>query len=341
MDIDFSEINYLIDPDEITLKADFQQFLLSLTGVTVIDISGENTQCCRVITTLLHGNEPSGLIALHRWLTDEDHQVKPTTNLRFIICSVEAASLSPLFSHRFLDGGLDINRCFGTPSNDSYYKRAQLIEFAIREVSPEAVIDLHNTSGSGPAFAVSPQVTPMGLTLTSFFCETIILSGLKLNALMEQNFNCPTITIECGGANDDQAHQVAFQGLKQLAQCPTLATFQQTTAVDVVYKPLRLMLKKNISLSYSEHDEGFIGVTLKKNIEHFNFGSACKGQMLGWLDKRGIDNLQLLNDTNENVINDYFAVRDNQLVCATSLRIFMATAVKEIAINDCLLYVVK
>jgi len=341
MDIDFSEINYLSDPNEITLKADFQQFLLSLTGVTVIDIAGKNAQRYRVVTTLLHGNEPSGLIAVHRWLTDENRQERPETNLRFIICSVEAASLSPLFSHRYLDGGLDINRCFGCSSNQHYFKRAQLIELAIREVTPEAVIDLHNTSGSGPAFAVSPQVTPMGLTLTSFFCDTIILSSLKLNALMELNFNCPTITIECGGANDDQAHQVAFQGLKQLAQCPTLATFQQTNSVDVVYKPLRLMLKKNTSLSYSEHDEGFIGVTLKSNIEQFNFGSARKGQMLGWLDKQGMSNLQLLNDMNENVINDYFSVRENQLVCATSLRIFMATAIKEIAINDCLLYVVK
>jgi len=341
MDIDFSEINYLSDPNEITLKADFQQFLLSLTGVTVIDIAGKNAQRYRVVTTLLHGNEPSGLIAVHRWLTDENRQERPETNLRFIICSVEAASLSPLFSHRYLDGGLDINRCFGCSSNQHYFKRAQLIELAIREVTPEAVIDLHNTSVSGPAFAVSPQVTPMGLTLTSFFCDTIILSSLKLNALMELNFNCPTITIECGGANDDQAHQVAFQGLKQLAQCPTLATFQQTNSVDVVYKPLRLMLKKNTSLSYSEHDEGFIGVTLKSNIEQFNFGSARKGQMLGWLDKQGMSNLQLLNDMNENVINDYFSVRENQLVCATSLRIFMATAIKEIAINDCLLYVVK
>ena len=79
MEIDFSEINYLVDPDEQTLKADYEQFLLSLTGPTVIDITGLDTTKCRVITHLLHGNEPSELIAIHRWLTTSDTiRLKPT-----------------------------------------------------------------------------------------------------------------------------------------------------------------------------------------------------------------------------------------------------------------------
>lgn len=341
MDIDFTEINYLKDPDEIVLKADFQQFLLSLTGPTVVDITGSNTNKTRVITTLLHGNEPSGLIAIHRWLTTEVIRAKPATNMRLIICSVEAASTSPMFSHRFLDGGIDMNRCFGNELEHGFYLRAKLIEKAIIEVAPEAVIDLHNTSGTGPAFAVSPQITTTGLSLSSFFCDTIILSGIQLGALMEQNFGCPILTIECGGANDEQAHQVAFQGIDQLANCPAIESIVQQTPVNIVYKPLRLQLRAHKSLSYSEHDEGFIGVTLKSNIEQFNFGSAHKGQMFGWLDEKGLENLQLINDAKQNVIADYFTVRDNQLVCKKNIRIFMATTNKHIALNDCLFYVVN
>ena len=341
MNIDFDDFAYLKDPDEITLKADFQQFLLSLDVPTVIDISGKDTKRCRVITTLLHGNEPSGLIAIHRWLTSYGELPTPETNVRFIICSVEAANASPLLSHRFLAGGVDINRCFGSKSNTDYYKRAKLLEKAIREVTPEAVVDLHNTSGSGPAFAVSPLLTTKVLSLTSFFCEAIILSGLKLGALMEQDFNCPTITVECGGANDEQAHEVAYEGIKQLAQCPSMDNFHQNKSVDIVYKPLRLELKPNRKLSYNNHNEGNEGVTLLAKIEQFNFGGANKGQMLGWLDEHGLNNLQLINENKENVITDYFSLRDNQLVCSTNLRIFMATPNDDIAKNDCLFYVVK
>ncbi|MBA6376000.1 hypothetical protein H4J64_12340, partial [Colwellia sp. BRX8-2] len=97
MDIDFDEITYLKNPGSLLLKADYIQFLMTLTGPTVIDITGSDQDKCRVFTTLLHGNEPSGLIAMHRWLTANEQLPLPTTNVRFIICSVEAANISPLF----------------------------------------------------------------------------------------------------------------------------------------------------------------------------------------------------------------------------------------------------
>ena len=341
MDIDFTEITYLKDPIQSELQADFTQFLLSLTGPTVIDISGKNPSKSRVITTLLHGNEPSGLIAMHRWLTQEGEIPTPEVNLRFIICSVEAASTGSLFTHRFLQNGQDLNRCFGSTLADGYFQRAKLIEQAIRELSPEAVIDLHNTSGAGPAFGVCPQINPLGLTLASFFCDTVILSGLKLGALMEQDFGCPAITIECGGKNDEQAHEVAYLGIDRLSRCVSLEDYHQTLPVEIVYKPLRLQLSPSVNLTYAEHDEGNEGVTLKSNIEQFNYGSAHKGQMLGWLDDKGLDNLILLDESKENVAKEYFRERDNQLVCAKNLRIFMATTDKNIATSDCLFYIVN
>jgi len=341
MNLDFDDIEYLKDPDDITLKGDFKQFLLSLDVPTIIDITGKDVSRCRVIVTLLHGNEPSGLIASHRWLTASNLDEKPETNLRFIICSVEAANATPLLSHRFLDGGLDLNRCFGSEYEHGYYKRAALIESAINAVTPEAIVDLHNTSGSGPAFAVSPLLSTRGLTLASFFCDSVILSGIHLGALMEQNFNCPVITIECGGANDEQAHEVAFQGIDQLAKCLSLDNCRQRKQVDIVYKPLRLKLKPHKSLSYACHNEGYHGVTLISKIEQFNYGGAREGQLLGWLDEHGLDNLELINETNKNVVSDYFTVRDNQLVCKTNMRIFMATANKNVALSDCLFYIVN
>ncbi|WP_189378192.1 succinylglutamate desuccinylase/aspartoacylase domain-containing protein [Thalassotalea profundi] len=341
MDIDFSEVTYLKNPCALTLKADYQQFLLSLSGPTIIDISGINNESCRVITTLLHGNEPSGLIAIHRWLTEHSALPVPETNIRIIICSVEAACKSPLLSHRYYPNGLDINRCFNTNETTGYFQRAQIIKQAILEVNPECVIDLHNTPGSGPAFAVCTIITPEVLSLTSLFCDTIILSSLKIGGLMEQNFNCPILTIECGSAHDEQSHETAYQGINQLGNCSSIYHYNQKTDVDIISKPFRFQLKPNVNLSYSEHDEGYEGVTLKSSIEQFNFGHARKDQMIGWVDDRGLDNFQLLNDAYEDVLNEYFTLRDNQLVCATNIRIFMATSNKEVATDDCLFYLVK
>ncbi|PKG81761.1 hypothetical protein CXF85_16220 [Colwellia sp. 75C3] len=348
MDIDFSEINFLKDPTWQDLHADYEQFLLSMTGPTVIDVSGTDPDKYRVFTTLLHGNEPSGLIAMHRYLTEVLPQDKPTTNLRFIICSVEAATAKPLFSRRFVNGGMDINRCFGKDCSfecrdgqRGYCQRASLVEQAIREVNPEMVIDLHNSSSSGPTFSVSSMVTTEVLSLASLFCQTLILSDLNIGSIMEQNFNCPFITIECGGCQDEQAHEIAFSGISQVAKCESIGYIEQEKQVEVIYRPLRLQLKHQTKLSYAQHDEGYSGVTLKDNIECFNFGSAHQDEMLGWIDGNGLDNLQLIDKSGKDVLDEYFYARDNQLVCRHNLRLFKATTNKSTAINDCLFYVVK
>ncbi len=348
MDIDFSEINYLKDPVWHDLHADYEQFILSMTGPTVIDITGKDHKKYRVFTTLLHGNEPSGVIAIHRYLTEIADHKQPTTNLRFIICSVEAAAFRPLFSMRYLDGGMDINRCFGKrcsykfiEEHEGYYQRALLIERAIREVNPEMVIDLHNASSPGPTFAISSVVTTETLSLASLFCRTLILSDLTMNSIMEQDFNCPFITIECGCCYDEQAHEIAFSGINQVSLCDGIGYIYQEKQVEVIYRPLRLQLVQNTKLSYAQHDEGNSGVTLKENIEYFNFGSAHQDEMLGWIDGKGLDNLQLIDNSGKNILEEYFYARNNQLVCRHNLRLFKATSNKATAINDCLFYVVK
>lgn len=352
MDIDFSEINYLVDPCSRTLHADYQQFILSLIGLTIIDISGENPNEWRIISTLLHGDEPSGLIGIHRWLTSENTLPRPKTNIRIIISSVEAATHQHLFTHRYLPDGVDLNRCFNKTLANSiehgeekqlngYIERANLIEQSMREVNPTAIIDLHNTSGNGPAFAVSTLISPNVLSLASYFCDTLILSDIQIGGLMELTFSCPVVTIECGGSTDDQSHEVAYNGIEHFAQCETHATFPQDKAVQILYKPLRLVIKKDRNLSFSQHDEGYSGVTLRANIEQFNYGGCCEGLLLGWLDDHGLENLQLLNDQGVNVINNYFKLVDNKFVCATSLKIFMASSQHDIAKSDCLFYVVN
>ena len=349
MEIDFSEINYLQDPNWQDLHADYEQFLLSMTGPTVIDISGLESKKCRVITTLLQGSEPSGLIALHRWLTTRDVKELPKTNLRFIICSVEAACVKPLLSKRFIDGSEDINRCFGNKEYDETqidnhvgcYERAQLIVQAIKDVNPEMVVDLHNAPSPCPTFAISHKVTTETISLASFFCQTLVLSDLQLGSLMEQNFSCPSITIECGGRVDEQAHEMAYAGICHIANCEDIGYIQPETCIEVIYLPLRLQVSEGVNLSYAEHDEGYSGITLKHNIDCFNFGGANKGEMIGWIDGNGLENLNLFNKHGCNVIDEYFYTRENQLVCKQNLRIFKATSDKQVALTDCLFYVVK
>ncbi|WP_371189111.1 succinylglutamate desuccinylase/aspartoacylase family protein [Thalassotalea maritima] len=341
MDVAYSEIVYLKDPDMQTLKADYEQFLLSLCAPTVIDISGQQQHRTRVIVTLIHGNEPSGLIACHRFLTSLNGGSRPITNVRFIICSIEAATLRPRFSHRYLPGGEDLNRCFNQNGKAGYVQRAKLIAEAISEVTPEVVVDLHNTSGFSPAFSVSIMKNEMALSITSLFCHALILSQIRLGALMEQDFGCPTITIECGGSQDAQSHEVAYLGISKLAHWDNIQNCHQQNPVGIYLNPLRLQIKNHIPLHYADIDLGEAGVTLIDHIEQHNFGIVYAEQMLGWVDHHGLDNLTLLDANGIEQINAYFHLRGNQLLPKRPIRIFMATRQADIARNDCLFYLVN
>jgi len=335
-----NQFDYLKNPSSEQLLGSPQAFLARLTMPTIIDIEGADTDSYRVIVTLIHGNEPSGLIALHRWiLLTNKYGRKPLTNLRFVIASIEAAQLAPELTHRYLPGGKDLNRCFGHSKAGGYYDRARLIETAINEVRPELVVDLHNTSGYGPAFAVSTSRRAQDSALASIFCSKMIYTELMLGALMEQEYHCPTITIECGGSKDPQSHEIAFQGIDQLSRYSQLAECHHLQLVEVLAHPQRVRLKQERSLTYDLAFNPEYALTVHKDIEQMNFGVTSRGRTLGWLSKDSLEDLVIIDPDGNNLIAEYFEVKDNALVAKTDMQLFMATSVKEIALTDCLFYV--
>ena len=94
-----SEITYLNDDFRSQIEPTALGFLRQLKGLTIFDIKGADQSRTRVVTTLIHGNEPSGFIACHLWLRS---QSVPATNLRIIICNPEAARAKPIFTNRYV-----------------------------------------------------------------------------------------------------------------------------------------------------------------------------------------------------------------------------------------------
>ena len=172
-----------LNPDIIYFDSSYRQnvpdtvvgFLRSLIGLTVIDIEGNDSSRYRVITTLIHGNEPSGFIACHKWLRGNNI---PETNIRFILCNPEAAKAKPFFTNRYVEHSEDLNRFFSQALSDRspVAKRARQILSLVREVKPEAVIDLHNTSGKSPAFSVSVIEDKQHLKLIELFTTNLIFT---------------------------------------------------------------------------------------------------------------------------------------------------------------------
>ncbi|WP_217424588.1 M14 family metallopeptidase [Nitrogeniibacter mangrovi] len=307
-----------------------------------ITLAGADPRRTRVLVTLLHGNEPSGFIALHRWLREGK---RPATHVVCLIASVAAAQLAPRFSHRTVPGARDLNRCFRPPFDiDPPGHLARRLLEVIGSVAPEAVVDVHNTSGAGPSFAVSISADERHRTLASLFTRRLVHTDLRLGALMEISEHLvPTVTIECGGRLDDAAHTVAWAGIDHFFTRDELwADIPDPGAIEVMHNPVRLELTEACTLAYDRAPRTDVPLTLRADIEHLNFGITPAGTHLGWVRGAGLRDLFVARNTAHTcVLEDLLCLVGGELRTRRPLKLFMITTHPGIARSDCLFYAVQ
>lgn len=325
-----------IAADDLNLGHSAEAMLEALPGPVGFRIPGRDPSRCRVVSTLLHGNEPSGIRALHAYLISG---ARPTTDLYCVLGAVEAARWAPRYSHRFLPGGRDLNRCFRPPFSGREGALAQAILRELEQRQPEALIDLHNTSGRGPCYAVATSTAPKHHRLATLFTDRVIVSDLKLGALTEvSSGTMVSIVVECGGSNDPAADRIAIEGLQRFAAEDDLSSLPPPR--DLLEHPVRLELAEAGTLTYSHVPDDAYDVVLLPDVDRFNFGSVPAGQHLGWVGSRGLGALQLRSETGTTSVERFLRVEGRRLIAAQAFRPLMITTRVEIALSDCLLYAV-
>lgn len=329
------------------------EFLHKLSGPCWLVLPGRDRSRSRAIATLLHGNEPSGLIATHRYIVAG---IEPAVDVHIFIGSVATAKAQPLFSQRFLAGHRDLNRCFRAPFDDDDGAVAALMLKHLDNLQPECLIDIHNTSGSGPEFTVAPFDWLMHRVLTLLFTHRMIVTELRLGALMEvATADFPAITVECGGANDDSSQDVAYEGMVRYLSQDVLFTDSSTldsgskldsnlgsssSIFEVFDEPLRFELLDGTLRCYGEGPIDAADITIPANIENYNFGDFHTHQILAWLEPSAFQQITVKDLEGKEVRDDYFEQRGGCLFVKRSLRLFMATTRADIALSDGLFYFV-
>lgn len=325
-------IDSIIAPPPGYMPKTVEDFLHQLRKPTAILLRGRQPGK-RIITTLLHANEPSGFRVLYRLLC-EGYQ--PAVDTSFIVASPQAAQLTPLFSHRQLPQQRDLNRCFAPPYDDYNGHIAKaIIDFIIPQ-HPEFIIDIHNTSGRGPAFAVSTRFERCHIALCSYFSQWLIHTDIALGSIMEVPFTFPILTVEAGGCEDEKSDETMYNGLKRLLSSP--APFQQQQSVDILYNPARLRLAPDASVAFADRPVFGSDVSLSTDIEALNFGKTNETSLLGWTDCHEMNHFNLQGGTENATIDEYFIIKNGEIRPRAGLKIFMATPRLDIARDDCLLY---
>jgi len=328
-------------PDASAIPADHIAFLRWLGGPAAIRLHGRDRTRCRVVVTLLHGNELSGLLALHGRLRDGR---APATDTLVVLGGVDAALADPPLSSRVLPDGADLNRCFGPgalrgPSREL----ARSILEAVRAVGPEALVDIHNNTGHTPAYAVAARIGAGERHLAALFGDRLVHYDLHIGALAEETpALCPTVVIEAGRVGDPTADRTARSGLDRFLDAGVL--FDAGAArprLDVFDHPLRVQIAAGVRLAFGNEPDPAAQLTVAEDIDRHNFELLPPGTELGWLSPDAPWPLVARGADGHDRSRELFTRDGARLVARRSIVPIMMTTHPEIAHSDCLFYAVS
>lgn len=327
------------NPGPQEVGSDYIEFLKMLGRPTWLTFDGEDPSRSRAIVTLLHGNEPSGLKAIHNWIRKSQ---KPATRLGVFVGSVNAALHPPILSHRYLPDEKDLNRCFNPPYHCNQGKLAAGLIDLLSDFAPEAVVDTHNTSAHSEPFAVASQDKDEVRQIAQMFTRKLVVMHRKMGTLIEKGRDlCPVVTVEFGGFRDPRSDQLAEETLDDFIHRHHLFNLEPLP-LKILRDPQRLEVLPGHRLHYSstvqEDEQQEADITLFNTIDQLNFSEVKRDTSLGWLGIDGIAGLRVTDEAGNNMLHQFFYAQDGFLMTRMNMNIFMATTDPYIAQNDCLLY---
>ena len=321
------------------VPAEALEFIRAFGGPVALHQPGTDRSRVRVVVTLLHGNEPSGVRAVHRWLRSAR---TPTTDVVFLLGAIEAALTEPAFTHRTRIAGPDLNRCFAGSSAGDEGVLARSLLGLIETIRPEALVDIHNNSGHNPAYGVAPLIGRAEQRLTSLFATKLVHYDLHIGSMIELVAQRrPAVVVEVGRAGDPAADQAAWRGLEQfLTREAVIDGSDPTPSLDLLVAPVRVKAAVDL-VAYSTRPEPGAELTIAEDIDRHNFESLPAGTVFGWVDAGRPLPLEAYGADGRDRAHDLFVLRHGRLETRETIVPIMMTTDPRIALGDCLFYVVR
>lgn len=306
-----------------------EEWLEALSGPALITIPGRDEGPTRALSVLLHGNEPSGFRALHRYLREGREPARRT------VCFVGAVDAAKA-QQRYLADRRDLNRCFLAPSDDVDGRLAASYLEVLEREDPEALVDLHNNTGHNPAYGVLVDEEPRSYALVELFAPRGVINHLCLGTLIEAwQSRCPSVVVECGQSGDMEADEVAFAGLCRYLEADELPVAPREL---MLYRnTVRFTLREGLVPVFANEPAG--ALTLRPDVERFNFREVPAGTSLGWHAGEELPLLALGADGHDHA-PELLELRGGELRARQGFRPIMMTTNPEVVRADCLCYLV-
>lgn len=329
-------LNILDHIPEGILDASPEQLEDLLEKPTLIHLQGRREEPL-FLSTLLHGNEPTGFLALQLLL--KQYQDKPLPrSLSIFLGNLSAAKQK----QRRLDNQPDYNRVWpGTEEPESAETRLmqQVVDEMIRR-RVFASVDIHNNTGLNPHYACVNVLENQHLQLATLF-NRIVVYFIRPVGVQSAAFapHCPSVTLECGKPGDSYGVEHALQYLDaclHLSSIPTHAVAHHD--IDLFHTMAQVKVPQDISFSFSRKD---VQICFVENLERMNFQEVPEGTIFAFC-YNGSDQLLEARDEMGNVVTEqYFHCSSNRIELKKSMMPSMLTLDEEVIRQDCLCYLME
>ena len=328
---------HIIDgiPDDLLemSTADLHQIL---PGPTLLRIPGKKEPPF-FICTLLHGDEPTGFLAVQQLLKRYTQQKKPLPRSIWLFLGNTTAARNQV---RFLPDQPDFNRIWKGGTLPEHRVVEQLLAL-LESNKPFAGVDIHNTSGKNPHYACVNKLDRAFINLGNLFSPMIVYFTRPEEVISRALADlCPAITVESGQANDPFGvdHVLDF-----LEQCLLLETISEntngTTDPRVYHSIARIEIPDGCRIGFGEScrdtDFNFI-----ENLESMNFVEQAENTLIGWRCNPGLK-LMVVDEQGKDVSEGFISYENGEIRLMRSVVPSMLTTFAPNILGDCLGYLMQ
>ncbi|MGD2133447.1 MAG: M14 family metallopeptidase [Maricaulaceae bacterium] len=319
-------------PDAL-LDVDPREIRRVLPNPTLIEIAGREPRPL-FLSVLLHGNEPTGLLALQK-IAREFVANPPPRALMIFVGNVAAAEQGA----RLLPGQTDFNRIWAGGASPETRLAAEVAE-AARAAAPFASIDIHNNTGANPLYSCVNSLAPEHVGLAALFSRTIVYyDNPPTTQSMQFSKFCPATTIECGKPGSKAGVERAAQFVLDVLHAHALPGKPPRDDDVRVYQTVgRLEAAPGARLQFG--GAGDADVVFAANFDHLNFTDLPAGAELACV-RTEASPLRVL-DKERRDLTAKFLMRDGDVMrLAQPATPAMLTTDVEIIRQDCVGYLME
>jgi succinylglutamate desuccinylase len=313
-----------------------------LKGPAIFKIRGENQSLPPLlISTLLHGNETTGFLALQQLLKKfRDDEYGLLRNLIIMIGNPKASTKAS----RHLPTQPDYNRIWGMHQQtenltEENIMANEILDFVISE-KPYAHVDIHNNTGKNPFYCVVSKLDQHFKKLAFTFGESLILITEPRGAFsVAMSDYCPAVVLECGRSGEDLGIAKVKEYLELLINTDEIDLLKPDN--QIVYKTIaRIMVPADTIIDFTGTYDEEVSFSFVKEIENYNFSEIAKETIL--CHSNSDNHLPIvLNNHNKDISSEHFYNDTHIIKFKKAIIPSMLSTNIQIVLDDCLGYLME